>query len=424
VGRGGTVTDELSDQHELIGQTLAGKYALQAPIGGGGMGWVYRAQQLPLDRTVAVKVLKPQISQQPAYVERFRREALAASRLDHPHSVRVLDFGEDGGRLYLVMEHVQGRTLADIIDEEFPFEAPRIVDLLSQVLSALAVAHALGIVHRDLKPENILVARSTGEDGRPVEIAKVCDFGIAKLGGPRGTGSRDPGRITSAGTVVGTPDYLSPEQSRAEALDGRSDLYTVGIVLFHMLAGRVPFEAATPLAVLHMHGTRPPPRPSTFAPVLPALEEICLKAIAKPRHDRFQSAQDMRAALRAAIDPRPRARARTTRLDLTRLVRARPTASLGVLVAVALFFIWFQPWRSSARPPASPQPLSALPAEPAPTPRAAPPPQGPPLEAVGPQPERPRPRPHARRTSGRLARRHLDEDGVLPPSLFSVSDLR
>ena len=287
----------------LLGKTIAGNYRIEEVIGVGGMGSVYRARQLSLDRMVALKVLHPRCSRDPQYVARFRVEAMAASRLEHPHSVRILDFGQGRRRparpgTGTTPAAVPGHGIRARPDAaghhrgHWPLGQRRIVDLLSQVLSALAVAHDLGIVHRDLKPENVLVCQEPGDDGQPVEVAKVCDFGIAKLidcagsepdrpAGAATSVSAELGRITLAGTVIGTPDYFSPEQARAEPLDARSDLYSVGVVLYHALAGRLPFEAANPLAVSYMQVTLPPPPPSQFLAVPPALETICLKAMAK-----------------------------------------------------------------------------------------------------------------------------------------------
>jgi serine/threonine protein kinase len=449
----------------LLGETIAGNYRIEEVIGVGGMGSVYRARQLSLDRMVALKVLHPRCSRDPQYVARFRVEAMAASRLEHPHSVRILDFGQgrrpaagtgtstgsqNAPLLYLAMEYVRGRTLLDIIEASWPLGQRRIVDLLSQVLSALAVAHDLGIVHRDLKPENVLVCQEPGDDGYPVEVAKVCDFGIAKLiactgsqpdGEPTATSmSAELGRITQTGTVIGTPDYFSPEQARAEPLDARSDLYSVGVVLYHALAGRLPFEAANPLAVSYMQVSLPPPPPSQFLSVPPALETICLKAMAKRPGDRFQSAREMRAALRAIPDDR------LTRRNTLVAAAGRPTvkftrsswpppvntwsvstrlkaALIAIAAAGALAAALAQPWKSDPPVPDTAQPAAAavtgsLPAAQV-MPTSVPPPSRPPTLAPGHsltgtptadiKNEGQRPR--------RRSWRH-DSDGVLPPSFM------
>jgi serine/threonine-protein kinase len=293
-----------SDDGSYFGRIIAGKFVLEAVLGEGGTGTVYRARQLALDRTVALKLLRREIARDEHFLERFKREARAASRLDHPNSVRVLDFGQDhDSSLYLVMELVQGRTLYEIIDADWPLENARVVRLLSQVLAALAVAHELGVIHRDLKPENIIVVRTTGDDGEDVEHAKVCDFGIAALGArlrsPAGTDER---RVTLSGSFVGTPEYMSPEQVRGELGDQRSDLYSLGVVLYQLLTGRLPFRDPSPWTVALLHNTEPPPPPSTLLHVHPGLEAVCLKAMSKQPEHRFDTAREMRAALRACLN--------------------------------------------------------------------------------------------------------------------------
>jgi serine/threonine-protein kinase len=286
---------------QLIGRTLADKYFIESLIGCGGMGAVYRARQVALDKWVAVKVLHREMEGEPKFVARFEREALSSSRLDHPNSLRVLDFGEDGGLFYLVMEYVEAEDLLGVMNREWPLSDERVVHILSQALAALAVAHDMGIVHRDLKPENILVLAGADDDGLPVDVVKVCDFGIAKVAAPRDSGSFEPS-LTVDGLAIGTPDYMSPEQARGEPVDGRSDLYSIGVVLYHLLAGRTPFTGDSPLGVALQHVADEPRPPSRFRDVHPALEAICLCALAKSPADRFQTAREMRRALRAAVE--------------------------------------------------------------------------------------------------------------------------
>ena len=172
-----------NDSSALIGRTIAGKFVVESVIAVGGIGTVYRARQLALDRTVAIKVLHAEIAREEKFIERFKREARAASRLDHPNSVRVLDFGQEGDSLlYLAMEYVEGRTLYDVIQKDWPLADKRVVDIMSQVLAAVGVAHDMEVIHRDLKPENIMIIRGTSDEGEHAELAKVCDFGIATLG--------------------------------------------------------------------------------------------------------------------------------------------------------------------------------------------------------------------------------------------------
>ena len=211
-----------SDSSPRIGQTIAGKFVIEAVIAVGGIGTVYRARQLGLDRVVALKLLREEFARDEDFLERFKREARAASRLEHPNSVRVLDFGEhdDGSMLYLAMEYVEGRTLYDVIRQDAPLPEARIVDILSQVLAAVGVAHDMGVVHRDLKPENIMIIRGTSDEGEHAELVKVLDFGIASLGNvahDAGAYAEGP-RMTKRGLIVGTPEYMAPEQA-----DGRAD---------------------------------------------------------------------------------------------------------------------------------------------------------------------------------------------------------
>jgi serine/threonine-protein kinase len=291
-----------------IGRTIAGKFAVERRLGAGAMGVVYLAKQLALEKTVAIKVLHRELAVDETFAQRFRREARAASRLDHPNSIRVYDFGEEpDGLLYIAMEYVQGCDLFALISEHGPPPPASVVDLLSQALAALAVAHDLGVLHRDLKPENIMVVRGKGDDGQPVDVIKVCDFGIAKIVESSSQLSDDGGRKhTTKGLIVGTPAYMSPEQARGETLDGRSDLYSMGVVLYELLTGRVPFDGDTPLGIVLKHIGEAPMPPSSFIPSVDRrLEAICMKALQKLPSDRFQDAREMRLALRSALGAAP-----------------------------------------------------------------------------------------------------------------------
>jgi eukaryotic-like serine/threonine-protein kinase len=284
------------EEGELIGRTIADKYVIDSFLGGGGMGAVYRARQVGLDKLVAVKILHSEFAGEAAFVTRFKREAKAASRIDHPNSMRVLDFGQEpDGLLYIVMEYLAGRSLFRIFRDEAPLPSERIVDLFRQALAALAAAHDLGIVHRDLKPDNIIVMQKTRDEGSAGEHVKVCDFGIAKFTG--NTSATAAEKLTADGTIIGTPDYLSPEQARSDDIDARSDLYSMGVMLFEALTGKTPFHADTPLGVVLQHLDTEPPKPSSIAPdVDPKLEAICLRCLKKKPEERFASARDMRAA--------------------------------------------------------------------------------------------------------------------------------
>jgi serine/threonine-protein kinase len=284
----------------LIGRTIAGKFAVERKLGQGAMGAVYRARQIALDKVVANKVLHGERANDASYAERFRREAKAASRLDHPNSIRVFDFGQEpDGLLYLAMEYAEGRDLRALLPEIWPLPTAAVADIVAQILAALAVAHDLGVLHRDLKPENVMVVRALGDDGAPVDVVKVCDFGIAKIiEAPRASGS---GRRTTEGFIVGTPEYMSPEQARGEAIDGRSDLYSVGVVLYELLTGQAPFDGDAPLSIVLKHLSEAPVPPSTLRPgVDAALEAICLRALQKYPAHRYPNAREMRQALREA----------------------------------------------------------------------------------------------------------------------------
>jgi eukaryotic-like serine/threonine-protein kinase len=291
----------------LIGRTVAGKFAIETKLGQGAMGAVYRARQLALDKVVAIKVLNRDRAGDSTYAERFRREAKAASRLDHPNSIRVFDFGQEpDGLLYLAMEFVEGRDLRGLLSELGPLAPAAVADILAQVLAALAVAHDLGVLHRDLKPENIMLVRGKADDGQAIDIVKVCDFGIAKIVEPSKGPGASSGRRTTEGLIVGTPEYMSPEQARGEAIDGRSDLYSVGILLYELLVGRAPFDGDSPLSIVLKHLSDAPEPPSVRCPGVDAgLEAVCLKALQKFPVHRFQTAREMRQALREAAGRSP-----------------------------------------------------------------------------------------------------------------------
>ncbi len=200
----------------VLGRTIAGKFLIESYLGGGAMGAVYRARQIALDKDVAIKLLHGEHAGDPMFAARFQREAKAASKLDHPNSVRVIDFGQEpDGLLYIAMEFLDGRDLFHVIQEDWPLPTPRIADILSQALAAIAVAHDMGVVHRDLKPENIMIQRGTDDEGNPRDVVKVCDFGIAKFTDLRETPTTGGGqKLTTQGIVVGTPEYMSPEQAK------------------------------------------------------------------------------------------------------------------------------------------------------------------------------------------------------------------
>jgi serine/threonine-protein kinase len=282
---------------KFVGKTLPGGHHILDLISVGGMGRVYRAQQSALGRTVAVKIIHPHLLSDENSALRFMTEARAASQLNHPNSVAVFDFGRtEDGQPYLVMEFLRGKDLARVSHEEGPLSFGRIVDVLRQVLAALGEAHDLGIVHRDLKPENVILEPLR----RGGDFVKVVDFGLAKLRAD----AQAPSNVTSPGIVCGTPDYMAPEQGRGDAIDGRSDLYSVGVMLFQLLTGRLPYEADSPTQVVMMHLTIPVPDPRQVAPeraIPEPLVAVVFRAMAKDSRDRYHDAAEFAEALRSAL---------------------------------------------------------------------------------------------------------------------------
>ncbi|MDW7981240.1 MAG: protein kinase [Thermomicrobium sp.] len=261
---------------------LNARYRLDEPIGEGGMAVVYRGYDLVLGRPVAIKVLRGQFAADASFLRRFEREAQAAARLSHPNIVSVYDVGRDDGLPYIVMEYVPGKTLKRLILERAPFPLEEAVQIVRQVAAALDFAHHHGLVHRDIKPQNILV----DERG----FVKVTDFGIAK-------GLSDVS-LTEAGFGMGTVHYVSPEQARGEPATPASDIYALGVVLYEMLTGRLPFEADSPIGLAMKHVHEPPPPPRQFNPTLPPpVEAIVLRALAKDPRQRFPTASALAQAL-------------------------------------------------------------------------------------------------------------------------------
>src|SRR6266550_2857939 len=267
-----------------------GPYRVMERIGRGGMATVHRAYHPGLDRYVAIKVLPDFFAEDPEYRERFQQEARSVARLKHPNILEVFDFGYEGGLAYLVLELVEGGTLADYVGK--PMELHEVVHILEQLAGALDHAHANGVLHRDIKPSNILIHK----DGSPV----LGDFGLAKMAGSLR-------RLTGSGTVMGTPEYMSPEQAADEPLTAASDVYSLAIVAYEMLTGRVPFEADTPAATLLSHVTKPMPATRELKGELSAhVEDVLRKALAKSPQDRFQTAAAFVAALKPAAWPNRR----------------------------------------------------------------------------------------------------------------------
>jgi tRNA A-37 threonylcarbamoyl transferase component Bud32 len=276
----------------LAGRVIDAKYRIEAEIGRGGMATIYRATRLQIGDAVAVKVMHAELLRDPKLAERFKREAQAAARLKHPNVVTIHDFGvAEDGLIYLVMELVEGRNLRTIIREDGPMPAALADAIVRQVCAALGEAHRQGVIHRDIKPANIAVEESA--DGLRV---KVLDFGIASL--RAGTMMS----FTQTGALLGTPAYMSPEQCLGEELDNRSDIYSLGVVMFEMLSGVVPFNSPTATAVVMQHVQQaPPPLRVLNASVSAAVEAMVLRALSKRREQRFQSAKELADACDAAV---------------------------------------------------------------------------------------------------------------------------
>jgi hypothetical protein len=270
----------------MIGQRLAGRYELQDLAGSGGMSSVYKARDTVLERTVAIKILHDHYSDDPEYVERFRREARELARLNHPNIVTVIDRGEFEGRQFIVFEHVDGETLKSLVERSGPMPVDQAVSLVHQVARGLAFAHEQGIVHRDVKPHNVLI----DENG----TAKVTDFGIAR--------SLDPAEgLTETGTLLGTSEYIAPEQASGGPVDERSDQYSLAIVLYELITGEPPYTGDNFMAVAVKHIQEPVPSVRDRRPdVSPRLDAILGRALAKRPEDRFPTTEAMMAALEAA----------------------------------------------------------------------------------------------------------------------------
>jgi len=280
--------DKMPDRKKdpLIGELVGGRFLVLKKIGAGGMGAVYRARQEGMDRDVAVKVLLGDLSDNETVLRRFTLEALAVSRLKHPNTIQIFDYGQTPqGNPYIAMEMLEGLTLHDVLRKERPLPIRRSLRIMHQIAASLAEAHSKGIVHRDLKPENIFLVPV----GDNPDYVKVLDFGVAKLRDK----NDDKGTLTQAGSIFGTPRYMSPEQCSALAVDGRSDLYALGVMLYEMITGKPPFHSEQPLSLLLAHVNDIPPAPSTVTDkqAIPAeVEEMVLKLLEKDPADRIQEA--------------------------------------------------------------------------------------------------------------------------------------
>jgi serine/threonine-protein kinase len=323
-----------------VREILAGRYELHEVLGRGGMGLVYRATDRVLDRPVAIKVLPVDRVDDPAFVARFEREALAAASVSHAHIVSIYDFGRDDGTWFIAMECVSGETLSRLVRARGPLPAAEAARIGAQVASALAAAHRAGVVHRDVKPANIMVDRA----GR----AKVLDFGIARSdAGTRLTGTMD---------IIGSASYLAPELVHGGTADARSDIYALGCVLYELLSGRPPFRGETAVAIMQQHASRPPPRlRDAGVEVPPRLEALMLAMLAKDPAARPRSAGEIASALPGALAVRPVATAQLAGRAPTRVMpvarpvarraggaaerRRRPRERVGLTVAAVLILV-------------------------------------------------------------------------------------
>lgn len=278
------------DVDKYIGTTIDGRYVVQSVLGEGGMGVVYKCRRKVFDRPAALKILRADLAKNTEVLDRFVTEAKAASGIGNQHIVDIFDFGEvPDGSTYFAMEYLEGETLGSRVAKG-RVEPSQVVRLGCQMAEGLAAAHASQIVHRDLKPDNLFIIQRSGRD-----FIKILDFGIAKVIGIEN-------KITRAGAVFGTPHYMSPEQCRGSPVDHRTDIYSLGIILYEMVVGRVPFDADNPLSILSMHLNEPPPRFGEIVPGLetpPGLENLILKCLAKQPDERFASMKDVEQALKA-----------------------------------------------------------------------------------------------------------------------------
>jgi serine/threonine protein kinase len=269
----------------LTGTTLADKYRIEYLLGSGGMCEVYRARHTGIGKQVAVKILKPELAADPKIAERFEQEARASSRVRHPNAIDVTDFGiAENNTPFLVMELVEGNTVRELLREYGPFPVPRVVNILSQVCGALEAAHTVGVIHRDIKPDNIIISEYDGRDW-----VEVVDFGVAKI-------QEDFNRrsvLTGANFIIGTPRYMSPEQCEEQPVDARSDIYSLGVVVYEMLSGEAPFDGGSSTRLLMAHVAEPPPPLGLKRPdISPEIEALVMRALEKNPNRRPQSAAE------------------------------------------------------------------------------------------------------------------------------------
>jgi serine/threonine-protein kinase len=341
------------DVTALLGQLIAERYRVEELLGEGGMGAVYRATHIQLQKSVALKVLHPHLTQVDEAVARFEREAVASARIEHANVVNATDFGRlEDGAFFLVLEYVKGQSLRELLDRG-PLPEPRALHIARQITQALSAAHAQGIVHRDLKPDNVMLIEKDGD----ADFVKVLDFGIAKVSSARETKAPT---LTRFGAVFGTPQYMAPEQAAGRTVDGRADLYAVGIILHEMLSGRAPFDADDLLVLLTQQMTQPPP--SLPGWVSPSTAEVINRLLEKEAESRFQTAGDLlavfsgqtipRSGVRKKADPQAWfARWRGLSRQTKTLVVALPTL---VLLVAAVIVLWPNSEDATSASPSAP----------------------------------------------------------------------
>src|SRR5579883_1150433 len=282
--------------NQFEGTLIAGRYEIREHIATGGMASVFKTWDHRVERIVAIKILRSLDKNDQRAVERFRREARAAAALAHPNAVTIYDFVEEMGQYFLVMEYIHGPTLKQLIGQRRQLQPREAIEIAIQVCAVLQVAHTRGFIHRDIKPQNIMLAWGGGAAGGSLADGgvwvKLTDFGIVRV-------AEDAG-LTNSGIVLGTADYLSPEQARGETLTASSDLYSLGVVMFEMLTGRPPFVGPTAVSIAMQHASANPPPLRQFNPSLPiSVERVVMRALEKEPEDRFHSAIELQQALRA-----------------------------------------------------------------------------------------------------------------------------
>ena len=334
LGKGGPVDQTLTLEYPPTGLArgtlFAGRYEVIEELGRGGMGRVYKAYDQKIEEVIALKVIHPEISVNEKAVERFRNELKFARKIGHRHVGRMFDLGEVDRTFYITMEYVEGENLKSFIRRSGQLAPRKAISLGKQVCEGLSEAHRMGIIHRDLKPQNIMIDREGN--------ARIMDFGIARFTEAEG--------LTGSGVVVGTPEYMSPEQVESTEVDKRADIYALGVILYEMVTGRVPFAGETPLAVLIKHKQEPPQNPQESNPLVSeAMTRIILKCLAKDKADRYSSAEELYEDLIAAETDLPQAEKASRSGTFRRIKRpAKPWlwAGAGIALIVAFVLIWSQ----------------------------------------------------------------------------------